>query len=173
MHSPEWGVRTSVSFSSSCVWGPSWNPRRALGFRTQPWSITLSWALEPNNKSLKIVPYLIQKEKGPSFKLKPRCLLCFSFLKKIYFIPFTNFQIFSLFYFFFLGHHQFVCWLFLQHFLWDLFLFFFHFSRKKEKKNKVWSGISIVCSSSPRKNEDTSLWISIFFSYGVVFLFFF
>jgi len=56
-------------FSSSCVWGPSWGPRRPLGFCTQPWSITLSWALKPK-KSLKIVPYLIQKEKGPSFKLR-------------------------------------------------------------------------------------------------------
>jgi hypothetical protein len=35
-----------------------------------------------------------------------------------------------------LGHHQFVCWLFLQHFLWDLFLFFFFFSRKNEGKKR-------------------------------------
>lgn len=93
----------------------------------------------------------------------------FFLFKKYYFISFTNFQFFFLFSFFFLGHHQFVCWLFLQHFLWDLFLFFFPCSRKKEKKKGVESLLFVLLLQEKIK---TKVYKSLFFPMGLYFLIF-
>jgi len=86
-------------------------------------------------------------------KLKHQSLDVFYFFlfKKNYFISFTNFQFFFSFFLFsfwvtanlFVGSSSNI-------FYGICFCFFFPFSRKKEEKKRC--GISIVCSSSPRKN---------------------